>query len=329
MFAGRGRKATDGEDDSGDDLEEDDDEDDEMMDLGEEDGLDASFLTRMDEGALKRSIKEQKRLHEIVKAKEPIPKAERKKSGVSIPEGSDSEDYDIDSLDDLDMSDDDEEGDLSGSDIDLGSVGGEDDEDEDEDEELGESDFASSGDGDDDDDDSDINDVYDEELDLSEADDGEVHEKRKRKRAEGEADYEHSGRTRWVKKEGEDEADEVEVSRLPIKLPTGEVQMVAGTTKLPAMKKKKPVEEADVKQEESEEEDVDEGVQAARMASQKGKFGRMGIAEIVGQPGWKNAQKLEAAKEQIAGIGAEILAGGELIDNVSSHPYFQKKGAIG
>jgi nucleolar complex protein 3 len=53
------------------------------------------------------------------------------------------------------------------------------------------------------------------------------------------------------------------------------------------------------------------------MASQKGKFGRMGIAEIVARRDWKNPDKLEAAKEQIANIGAEILAGGELIDNVS------------
>ena len=109
----------------------------------------------------------------------------------------------------------------------------------------------------------------------------------------------------------------MEVGRLPIKLPSGEVQMVAGTTKLPAQKKKKRPVESESEDEEEEEESEDEETQAARMASQKGKFGRMGVAEIVGKEGWKNAQKLDAAKEQMAALGAEILAGGELIDNVS------------
>jgi nucleolar complex protein 3 len=193
---------------------------------------------------------------------------------------------------------------MGGSDLDMGS-GDEDDDDLDEE-------FDSDSD---DEDDEELMDAYDAEQDLSEDDDGAEHEKRKRKRAEGEADYETSGRTRWVKS-AKAEPEEVEVGRLPIKLPTGEVQMVAGTTKLPAIKKKK-VEESESEEEIEEEEELDEATQAAMMASQRGKFGRMGIAEIVGFPGWKNAQKLEAAKEQIAGIGAEILAGGELIDNVS------------
>jgi nucleolar complex protein 3 len=231
----------------------------------------------------------------VLKAEEPLPKVQRKKASIPIDAGSDSEDYDIDSLDDLD---------LEGSDIDLGSG-------EELDDEVDE-DFDS--DSDDDEDDQDLMYAYDEELDLDE-DDGQEHEKRKRKRAEGEADYETSGRTRWVKS-AKAEPEEVEVGRLPIKLPTGEVQMVAGSTKLPAIKKKK-VEESESEEEVEEEEELDEATQAARMASQRGKFGRMGIAEIVGRPGWKNADKLEAAKEQIAGIGAEILAGGELIDNVS------------
>lgn len=295
VFAGRQRvKHDDDEGESEDD--EDEDDEDEMMDLGEEEGMDASFLASMDESALKRSIKEQKRLHDIVKAKEPIPKAERKKSGVPVTAGSDSEDYDIDSVDDLELD--------SGDDSDIM---------------LASSDMASE-DGSDDEgfDSEEYREAYDEELDLSEADDGEVHEKRKRKRGEEEADYEQQGgRERWVKKENDDEADEVEVGRLPIKLPTGEIQMVAGTTKLPAIKKKKVVESDTEDDSEEEEEDLDESAQAARMASQKGKFGKMGIAEIVGREGWKNAQKLEAAKEQIAALGAEILAGGELIDNVS------------
>lgn len=160
-------------------------------------------------------------------------------------------------------------------------------------------------------------DVSNEEEEEEGDSDEDVHEKRKRKRKEAEAEYETGGRTRWEVEE-EEEADEVEVGRLPIKLPTGEVKLVEGTTKLPAQKKKKkPVEVESDDEEEEEEEEEDEEKQAARMAGQKGKFGRMGIAEIVGKKGWKNAQKLDAAKEQIAAIGAEILAGGELLDNVS------------
>jgi nucleolar complex protein 3 len=239
-----------------------------------------------------------------LKAEEPLPKVQRKKVSIPVNAGSDSEDYDIDSLDDLDM---------DGSDIEFGSDAGS----------GADEDFDSESD--DDEDDEDLMNAYDAdeaELDLSD-DDGQEHEKRKRKRAEGEADYETSGRSRWAKSLKE-EPEEVEVGRLPIKLPTGEVQMVAGTTKLPAIKKKK-VEESESEEEEEEEEELDEATQAARMASQRGKFGRMGIAEIVGRPGWKNAEKLEAAKEQIAGIGAEILAGGELIDNVS--PYRSNKSS--
>jgi nucleolar complex protein 3 len=236
-------------------------------------------------------------LHAVLKAEEPLPKAQKKKA-IPITAGSDSEDYDIDSLDDLSM---------DGSDLDMGSG-----DDDDLDEEF-------DSDSEDDEDDEELMDAYDAEHDLSEDDDGTEHEKRKRKRAEGEADYETSGRQRWVKS-AKAEPEEIEVGRLPIKLPTGEVQMVAGTTKLPAIKKKK-VEESESEEEEEEEEDLDEATQAARMASQRGKFGRMGIAEIVGMPGWKNAEKLEAAKEQIAGIGAEILAGGELIDNVRWLPW--------
>jgi nucleolar complex protein 3 len=77
------------------------------------------------------------------------------------------------------------------------------------------------------------------------------------------------------------------------------------------------VSDEDEEEEEEEEEGSDDEKDAHKMAGQKGRFGRMGIAEIVGKQGWKNAQRLEAAKEQVAALGAEILAGGELIDNVS------------
>jgi len=149
---------------------------------------------------MNRSNKEQQRIHAVLKAEEPLPKAQKKKA-IPITAGSDSEDYDIDSLDDLSM---------DGSDIDLGS-GDEDDEDLDEE-------FDS--DSDDDEDDEELMEAYDAEQDLDEDDDGTEHEKRKRKRAEGEADYETSGRQRWVKS-AKAEPEEVEVGRLPIKLPTG------------------------------------------------------------------------------------------------------------
>lgn len=168
----------------------------------------------------------------------------------------------------------------------------------------------------DDDVDADVMDAFDN---LSEDMDKGDHKKRKGKRREEEADYEMSGRSRWAGKPEEEDGEQVEVGRLPIKLPSGEVQQVEGTTKieLPASKKRKakpePVEEEE--EEEGEDEEDQEGA-AARMATTKGRFGRMGVAEIVGHEGWKNARKLEAAKEQIAALGAEILAGGELVDTV-------------
>ena len=166
--------------------------------------------------------------------------------------------------------------------------------------------------------DDDLNAAFDDENE-DEVDSENDLQVRKRKRKEEEADYEVEGRARW-KKAPPKPAEDVEVGRLPIKLPTGEVQKVEGFTRiaLPSVKRA-PEESEDEKEDEEEDEEADEEEEgdAERMAGQKGRFGRMGIAEIVGQKGWKNAQRLEAAKEQLAAIGAEILAGGELVDNVS------------
>lgn len=170
------------------------------------------------------------------------------------------------------------------------------------------------------DDQSDLNDAFDDLSDISEDEEDDEHPLRKKKRKDSEADYETSGRSRWTAAPLKPEEDSVEVGRLPIKLPTGEVQTVEGSTRiaLPPSKKKKVVVESETEEElEEEDEDSDDGADAKRMASNKGRFGRMGVAEIVGMKGAKNAEKLGLAKEQIAQIGAEILAGGELIDIVS------------
>ncbi|WVF72950.1 hypothetical protein IAT40_007768 [Kwoniella sp. CBS 6097] len=319
-FAGRQRGSDD--DDEGDDSEDED-----FEGLGEEEELDAatagSFLMGVDEHALSRSVKETKRLHELAKSREPIPKQKRQKSNIPAPasvSGSDDYDFDSDAGFNSDLkSDYDDEDELdygSGSDVfDSGASLDMTDDDEDDDDD--------DNDGEDDGQD-DLNAAFDEIS--SDEDDEEVeHKKRSKKggKKEIEAEYETAGRSRWAAKpQAQEEKEEVEVGRLPIKLPNGQIQMVEGSTKIalpPSKKKAAPQPPSDSEDgevlEESEDEGSDDGIQAERMAGQKGKFGRMGIAEIVSKGGWKNAQKLEAAKEMIAALGAEILAGGELVDN--------------
>ena len=207
-------------------------------------------------------------------------------------------DYDIDSDAALDVSSGDEDDGVmaEGS----GTSGLEDDEDEDE--QNGE-------------------DILDDTTDDAEASSGaeEVAGPRKRKAREMEAEYEQSGRTRWAAPPPKPEEDSVEVGRLPIKLANGQVQKVEGTTRVPLPPSKKSAPEPDSESEEVEpvdDVDSDDGAQVQRMAGKKGRFGRMGVGEIVGTKGWKSMQRLEAAKEQIAAIGAEVMAGGELVDIV-------------
>lgn len=251
---------------------------------------------RYEVGLTNRTAKENKRIHELEKARDIMPTKSRK---APSPELSDVSDYDFDS--DLEMSD------ASGS----GQGASEDEEDDGEDaEDDSGSDFS---------DQDEFNEAYEN---FSSEDDEEdeqaakvfAERKRKKKEAAGEAEYETSGRSRWVVPEKKEE-DTVEVGRLPIKLPTGEVKLVEGTTRvaLPPSKKPKPVPESESEESEEEEEE-DAGIQAQHMAHKPGRFGRMGIAEIVSSPGMKKAQRLDAAKEQLAAIGAEILAGGELVD---------------
>ncbi|KAL7418527.1 hypothetical protein Q5752_006985 [Cryptotrichosporon argae] len=297
----------------GGDSDIDDDDDVGMEDEVELEAFRKSgFLASADIGALSRSVKETRRLHQLAKEKAPklTPRA------VESDADSDVLDYDFDS--DLELSD---EPDRNGSGSDDGSdsedenEGEDDDDDEDDDEELGSSDFASS----------------DGELDDSDFDDDALSftsgsstaaRAKKRRRPEGEADYELAGRARWARRgaSAEAEADHVEVGRLPIKLPTGEVRAVEGTTRVAVPQSKQEIaakraaavaaERGDASDEDEEEEELELEEEVERMAGQKGRFGRLGVVEIVAM----GKGRLEAAKEQIAAIGAEILAGGELVD---------------
>lgn len=254
-----------------------------------------------------RSNKETERLHKLAKRQQPLPKPKKEKTRFPSPGSAGSlSDYDINSDDELSF------GDEEFSDLDD-EVLGTDDEDEGDDASLGPDDIAS---------DSDSGAYSDSDSDSDADADADAPRKRKGKQKESEADYELTARSRWAANDGSDaEAESAEVGRLPIKLPSGQVQQVEGTTKIalpPTKQRKKPQPEPVQKEEIVESDnDSDDGRQAKIMATQKGKFGRVGVAEIVSQDGWRNAQKLEAAKEQIAQLGAEILAGGELIDIVS------------
>lgn len=281
---------------------------DELSDLGDDEDLDvgaAAAFSRLDANALSRTAKETKRIHALEKERDEMPKA-KKKRAPSVSSISDLSDYDFDS--EVELSASGSEGARSdvdfGSDVDPGS-------DEDMDDEDG-SDMS----------DQDVfNDEYD---DVSSSDDEEDEEeeesrnKRKKRAPSEEAEYERAGRARWAAPEPKEEDDTVEVGRLPIKLPTGEVKLVEGTTRValpPSKKKAAPEPESEEEEEEeSESEGSDDGRDANRMAAQPGRFGRLNIGDIVAAKGWKNAQKLEAAKEQLAALGAEILGGGELID---------------
>jgi nucleolar complex protein 3 len=250
---------------------------------------------------LSRTRKETKRIHALEKERDEMPVA-RKKRAPSVSSIESLSDYDFDS--EVELSDDEER-----SDVDFGSEGGSDLGEDDEDDEGSEGDSESDQDG--------LNNEYDGLSDLSSDEDEEDEApKRKRRAKSEEAEYETAGRARWTQKE-EEEADSVEVGRLPIKLPTGEVQLVEGTTRValpPSKKPKKPEPESRPEEEyESESEGSDDGRDAARMAAQPGRFGRLNIGDIVSAP-WKNAQRLEAAKEQLAALGAEVLGGGELVD---------------
>ncbi|BEI82716.1 hypothetical protein CcaverHIS002_0305840 [Cutaneotrichosporon cavernicola] len=266
-------------------------DEDELSDLGEDEDLEidaAAAFSKLDPSMLSRTRKETKRIHALERDRDEMPVV-KKKRAPSVSSISDISDYDFDS--EVELSDDER------SNVDLLSESGS---------ELG---------SDDEDGSDEFNDVYDGLSDVSSDEEEEEAPKRKRRARSEEAEYETAGRARWAQKE-EEEADSVEVGRLPIKLPTGEVQLVEGTTRValpPSKKPAKPEAESEPEEEESESEESDDGRDAARMAAQPGRFGRLNVGDIVSAP-WKNAQRLEAAKEQLAALGAEILGGGELVD---------------
>ena len=199
---------------------------------------------------------------------------------------------------------------------------------------LGESSGTSSHDEDDDDED-----VVEEEDDGNKSaitDEEELTDEavaffgqRKRKKPDGEAEYEVGGRARWIPTPTKSSQNTKEVGRLPIKLQNGAVQRVAGTTRIPLPPDEKEAVSIQGSETEEEIEDIesegsDDGTQAEKMATQRGRYGRMGISEIVGTEGMTSRARLEAAKEQIAVVGAEILGGGELVDIVSGRRRAEK-----
>jgi nucleolar complex protein 3 len=143
--------------------------------------------------------------------------------------------------------------------------------------------------------------------------------------------YEALERARKEKRADDEEEDKehTEVGHLPIKLANGDIEQLPGKTRIavpsgPPDKRKQKKEESDEETEYSDSEgSEDEEELLERIAGARGKFGRMGIAEVLtadmdGIP-WKQRtnRRLDLAKEQIAKIGAEIMSGGELIDMVS------------
>ena len=185
--------------------------------------------------------------------------------------------------------------------------------------------------------DDDEDEISADDLSESEDDDEEVNPRKRKARDEEddlEATYAQRRSAKPVPKEDENSMD---VGHLPIKLPGGAIQQIEGTSRIAVPEangkgKKKPVAEEDEETEYSESEDEGSiGAEEERdeMARTRGRFGRMGIADILandddveGLP-WKGREKIRAArrlamaKEQIARVGAEVMAGGELIDNVS------------
>lgn len=172
--------------------------------------------------------------------------------------------------------------------------------------------------------------------DVSEESEDDAVNVRKRKTRDEGDDLETTYARRTAKHHSQVAEDDkvADVGHLPIKLPGGVVQHVEGTTRIQIPESKRPVKvkqesesEGETEYSESEgEADVEE--EREEMARTKGRFGRLGIADILGDEGaeglpWRGRDKaragrrLDLAKEQMARIGAEVMAGGELMDNVS------------
>lgn len=342
-FLGKGKNPLI-EDDQGDEELSDDDFDGQGQN-DEEAGMEyllnggASFLSGLDTKALSRSKKETVRIHQLEKEKAPLPDKKKKNKKDEVPDFDSEAEWDSeldelsDEIDDDEDLEDDEEAAI-GSDVEIEKKGNWEDEDNlragysDEDGSIGEMDSVT------DEDNSGEGDFEDSE---SEAEEAPERRRRQAKKDETdlEGDYEAQARVRTAAREAlaELEAEEgQQVSHLPIKLANGEIQMMPGKTRIPIQTdgKKKPVpkaeaEETDLSGSEAEE---DEEERVAHMAQTKGRFGRLGIVDVLTMDmnGLKGKQKtqerLTIAKEQIAKVGAEVMSGGELIDMVSASHLF-------
>lgn len=200
---------------------------------------------------------------------------------------------------------------------------------DDDDDALSSSGSQLLSDDDDDDDeeyDSDLMDALDLDLEIPLPHQTST-KKKKRPRDEEEASYEKQSRN-YAKRGGGSDSDDDEldprkgtnVGRLPIKLATGELQKVEGKIHIPSQVKIKrdaqgrPIVEKDSDEEsEVNEESADD--EPAEGAGLGRRWGRAAVADVVSI---KNpAERKRAVKEQIASLGAEIVSGGEIIDNVS------------
>ena len=247
-----------------------------------------------------RSTKETKRLHEVAKARDTMPIQSKQKGGrILTPDGLDEDmDSDEDWPSDL----------LSDEAGPSGSSGGADSDDSIDDEDLDLDDEDEEDDG-----------LSDEISQDEESSEEEEQPKKRKRRREEEAEYELAPRrTRKAASPTPSDDSHVDVGRLPIKLPSGQVQSVEGTTRIsvPTNKPRRVQQASDEELSDEESVELDEADQRSRMAGQRGRFGRLGVGEIIAGSGGIGGA-MAKAKEQIAGIGAEILAGGELFDNVS------------
>lgn len=135
--------------------------------------------------------------------------------------------------------------------------------------------------------------------------------KRKRQVREQEALYERKAR------KGEVDPDEVGanvVKRLPIKLASGQLQAREGETVLPRQTSGRKGDSDDGDSASEPEEEWSAPRYQPEGAGLGTRWGRMAVADVVRIK--KPAERRQVAKEQIAGLGAEIVAGGELVDNV-------------
>lgn len=177
---------------------------------------------------------------------------------------------------------------------DLPALDSGDEEDEDEEAEEWSSGIESLGEDDEDD-------VSDEEDDVSVSGESDAAPRKKEKRRESddeEMPYETAPRKRRPSWEPESDK-EAAIERLPIKLSDGRVLKSKSKVYLPQEDKEESEDESDVPpppQEQYKAEDVSTGA----------RFGRPAVVDVVSQKSRK--ARIQAAKEQIAGLCQEIVS---------------------